>query len=142
MFWTLMVFLLTVAVRPAGGQVVVGYGIRPLEIGYIHLGIWKDVSDCLGVEFDPDMFVRTRWELADSLITEEGYKAYGLSVVGGNEPPRIVLEDGYQRHPTVISHEIIHILTKDPNDWSGEMLRCQLFGAGAPLPLRRVQLRH
>ncbi len=107
---------------------------RVIPLG-MYLGIWYDVTGCLGMYNDevPDPLRDVVWMWADSLKGSEGILAYGISQF---EPMEIVLEWEYRFHPTVISHEVVHLLTVDRREDTPEMRGCVMVVPGG-LPLRR-----
>lgn len=100
----------------------------------LHRAIWDEVAICLGVDARPIESVS--WSVADSIITYDGYLAYGISYMPfGTGRRDIILERTYWRDPWVISHEAIHVIG-DIRSERGPEWACERHAMGAR-PLRR-----
>lgn len=128
------------ACLPGGGVEVQGlpasvetklFGRRPMARLHAHEGIWEDVKNCLaslGIEgaIDAPPVWYVRWSVADSLKTADGFWAYGLTIYhDGAAPPEIILEAPYWLNPGIISHEAIHVITRDASH-EGEAWGCEM----------------
>ena len=98
-----------------------------------HRGIWYDVAACLEVAAPrPDAFA---WFVADSIISEDGMYAYGMTSFPASGTPSIILERAYALNTAVISHEVIHVLTHDTTH-VGPAWEC-VMDDGVFLPVRQ-----
>jgi hypothetical protein len=92
----------------------------------MHLGIWYDVSGCLGMSMaeTPSPLATVRWATADRIeLVGDRRLAYGVYI--GDEDqggPMIVIESAYWLHPTVVSHEVVHAFGY--GEGAAEILRC------------------
>ena len=102
----------------------------------IHSGVWYDTASCLGI-FNPPPPTSIFWATADTLITPEGYLAYGMTVIVNGVPKGIVVEADFWHFPAVLSHEAIHALT-GRHDHFGPAWACQMISP-VDLPLRRYE---
>lgn len=109
-------------------QVVNGLYVQP---GWVQHGIWHQTARCLGV-YDPPPVDAITWAIADSLKASDGSLAYGVTVAG--EPPLVIMERDWWYHPTILSHEIIHVFGY--GEYSPEMAHCTLYVPGE-IPYRR-----
>lgn len=96
-----------------------------------HLGVWHDVEDCLHQTADPRS---VRWGTARLLI-QDSLLAYGATVFDDDGAPvAIIFDRRYALHPTVISHEIIHAITRRRSHENPALEACQmLLPDGLPL---------
>ena len=99
---------------PSASMIVVGRTAFPPL--YLHQGIWYDVAACLKIP--PEMIpspMSVYWAGADSIYSSEGWMAYGMADMPPDVPPAgIIIEWPFWLYPTVISHEVIHVLTGIP----------------------------
>jgi len=109
-------------------------GLRQVAPLNMHLGIWRDVNECVSGEapVPPEGFF---WAVADTIITPDGYLAYGvtaflprLGAVG------IILERPYWAFAPTISHEAVHAITQNPTHEGAEWT-C-VMPSPVDLPLR------
>lgn len=100
---------------------LIGAQLRP-PMG-LHIGIWYDVAGCLGIDESqvPDPVLDVDWVVADSIKTSDGRLAYGSASLN---PVTVVIENGHWFNPTVISHEAVHIQTRDGREDSWGMYNC------------------
>ena len=115
------------------------FGRLRVEPNWMHVGIWFDVMDCLDMQrtsaADPRTF---SWSLADSIIIEGAFLAYGMTEMDARgRPEAIVIERGFWWNPAVISHEVLHALVRDPMHATPVWTTCQL-PSPITLPLRLV----
>ena len=100
----------------------------------LHRAIWDEVATCLGVDARPIESVS--WSVADSIITYDGYLAYGISYMPfGTAHRDIIIERPFWRDPWVISHEAIHVIGNIRSE-RGPEWECERHALG-PRPLRR-----
>jgi hypothetical protein len=98
----------------------------------IHLAIYDQVTACSGLNLPIDPAVDLYWFVADSITNVvNGERYYGATIMDLMERPMIVFEKGYWFHPTVISHEILHVLGAEEGD--DFMRSCQIPVAGSLL---------
>ena len=87
------------------------YGLTRITPLNLHRGIWYDVAACLNVSAPPPE--TAAWAIADSIISEEeAAYAYGMTSFVPDAPPAIILERAFMLNSAVISHEVIHVLTR------------------------------
>lgn len=127
-FWS------TAASFPAPGDTIL-FGRHARQPEPFHRMIWEETAACLGA--DPVRPIESvAWAVADSIITFDGYLAYGISFMPFGRPPRdIIIERSHWHNPGIISHEAIHVLA-NTYDHTGPEWGCELPSPVA-LPLRR-----
>jgi len=130
--------LLGLLAEKGGETDVLVYGLQwQLPTG-LHIGIWYEVAECLGLtrETTPTP-INVGWATAYALVSEsDSLMAYGITVLEGELSPSLIIEEGYWYHSEVISHEILHYLSgADESDLN---LGCVMAIPGAPLALRRA----
>lgn len=100
----------------------------------LHRALYENVAECTGRElYIP--FDDLEWYVADSLKSDSGYLAYGISSYL-NKPPMVVLERAFWTSPEVVTHESVHLIDRDPRENNWDMYHCVAYG-DEDLPLRR-----
>ncbi|GMV07374.1 MAG: hypothetical protein AMXMBFR53_36490 [Gemmatimonadota bacterium] len=94
----------------------ISVGIRPMFPSPLHLVYVEMVKGCLGVT-DP-AFRAIAWATAEQIVlVETGVQAYGMSDMDENAGTAlIVIERPYWFHPSVITHELTHVLLGERDD--------------------------
>lgn len=107
---------------------VVMLGLQGWEATPLHNAVVYMVAECLGVQ--ESAYTLIGWAVADQLVlVNSGIPAYGVTVLDPeNHTALIVLERAYWLHPSVISHEAIHLLTgaEDDNYANTALWRCEM----------------
>lgn len=93
------------------------YGRREVLPGWTQIGVFYDVASCLGVQSPLNPSTSLSWSIADSIKSEEGFYAYGATVLAedGSTLAEVIIEKSFWWHPSVLSHEFVHVLMKDPS---------------------------
>ncbi len=85
--------------------VIYWWNARPTTPNTMHLYIYRQVEECLGIEGDWDGLL---WYVSDFILRADFVRLAGLWVT---DPRRIMLAEDKVNDPSVVSHEIIHDLT-------------------------------
>ena len=126
-FWS------SAASYPAPGDTMI-FGRAPVTPTATHRLVWDEVSMCLGIEGRDISTVS--WSVADSIITFDGYLAYGISFMPFASTRRdVIIERTSWYNFGIISHEAIHVHA-NVYDHAGEEWRCEQ-PSPIDLPLRR-----
>jgi len=115
------------------GDIIV-IGARPQQPLELHRGIWRDVSRCLGPLAKP---LSVPLGTARMLISEHGYLSYGMTVFEAGEPAGIIIDERYWLHPTVFSHEAIHVIAREQGH-DRRVFRCEMRLPTGDLGMRPV----
>ena len=125
--------------EPPSGDTQI-FGRTPMRPSPLHRAVWDEVSACLGRDRPIES---VSWSVADSIITWDGYLAYGVSFMPyGSRRRSIIIERPSWENLNVISHEAIHVLGDtrfEPEDGGWEWT-C-LIPATSVLPRRRPGVR-
>jgi len=110
------------------------YGSELRDPQETHLGVWRDVAGCLGVAQTSAPW-SLYWAVADSIKTDDGVFAYGLTETRDGEPVGVIFERPFWWNTSVISHELVHVISHEL-DHEGDEWQC-VMQTGVDLPLRR-----
>lgn len=115
----------------AGSEV---FNFQRVHPGQTHLGVWRDVADCLDITA-PRPAWDIYWAIADSIRTDDGLLAYGMTEILDGAAVGIIIERDFWFNTAVISHETIHAISGEM-DHEGPEWTC-VMPIGVPLPERR-----
>lgn len=128
MKWALLVLLLLVPQEDTELLVLHPQMMYPTAL---HSAVWDMVEGCTGRQYDGPL----EWAAADTLVGyPSGAMAYGVLIRRENASPLIVIERPFFLSPSVISHEIVHLLSNG-GEASPEMERC-VMSVGLDMPER------
>lgn len=88
-------------------QSIASYGQVAVEPSPVHYGTYLVLSDCTGRTRD---FTGIEWFVADSIITSEGQRVWGLWTT----ERKIVLDSQLYWFVPLIAHELLHDLYRGP----------------------------
>ena len=98
------------------------WNLTPTQPATMHLYIYGQMEECLGIE--GGNFGEIQWAVADFVMRADFVRLAGLWM---DNPRRILLAKDRFNDPSVVSHEIIHDLTRGAAEENGPAFeRCEI----------------